>query len=338
MTVRERFRKVMEGDPTVDKCPVIEWALWWDETIEEWEKAGLPKGMSDRELYEYFQLDQNTQFWFPHYREDCPKPKCKYNGPGIVADKEDYRQLRKYFLPEDAVDKMKEKIEETLPLYEKGETIVWYTLNGFFWFPRELFGPEAHLYAFYDEPELYHRICEDLCEWHIRIIQEFGRYMRADFMTIAEDMSYNLGPMLSKEMFEEFIAPYYRRIIPEIKKYGTKVFVDSDGKVDQAVPWFLNAGVEGILPLERKSGVDIRGLREKYPSLLMIGGFDKTCMFQGKEAIRTEMERLLPVIRSGRYLPGMDHQTPPGTSMEHYKYYIRLMREYGKQACKEVQR
>ena len=78
----------------------------------------------------------------------------------------------------------------------RGYACLLYT-SGFFWFPRELFGPEAHLYAFYDEPELYHRICEDLCEWHIRIIQEFGRYMKADFMTIAEDMSYNLGPMLS---------------------------------------------------------------------------------------------------------------------------------------------
>ena len=32
-------------------------------------------------------------------------------------------------------------------------------------------------------------------------------------MTMAEDMSYNHGPMISQAIFEEFIAPYYRRII-----------------------------------------------------------------------------------------------------------------------------
>lgn len=335
MTVRERFHKVMEGDASVDESPVIEWALWWDETLREWEAAGMPKGMSDNEIYEYFGLDKNTQFWFPHYQDDCPQPKSKYSGAGIVADEKDYERLRKFFLPEDAVQRMRGKIEETLPLYEKGETIVWYTLNGFFWFPRELFGPEAHLYSFYDYPELYHRMCEDLAEWHIKVIDEFAQYMHADFMTIAEDMSYNMGPMISEEMFEEFIKPYYERVIPEIKKYGTKVFVDTDGRVDKAVPWFLNAGVDGVLPLERQSGVDVNELRKKYPQLIMIGGFDKTCMFRGKEAIRQEVERLLPVIRSGKYLIGMDHQTPPGTTMEDYRYYLSLLREYGRQVCKE---
>ena len=334
MTVRERFCKLMNGDRTIDESPVIEWACWWDKTLEEWERDGMPAKMTDHELYQYFELDAHTQFWFPHYKKGCPKAKCAYNGPGIIQDESDYERLKPYFFPEDGVEQMKKQIEETLPLYEKGEMLVWYTLNGYFWFPRELFGPEAHLYAFYDYPELYHRICEDLCQWHIKMIHEFGKYMKADFMTIAEDLSYNLGPMLSEEMFDEFITPYYERIIPEIKKYGTKVFVDTDGKVDKAVPWFLKSGVEGVLPLERQSGVDVNELRKTYPELLMIGGFDKRCMFEGKEAIKKEVERLLPAIRSGRYLIGMDHQTPPGTSMENYRYYISLLREYGKQACK----
>ena len=32
-----------------------------------------------------------------------------------------------------------------------------------------------------------------------------------DFMTFGEDMSYNNGPMLSKECFDTFLLPYYRR-------------------------------------------------------------------------------------------------------------------------------
>ena len=47
------------------------------------------------------------------------------------------------------------------------------------------------MYAFYDYPELYHRICEDLLQWQIKQIDAFAGFMKADFMTIAEDMSYN---------------------------------------------------------------------------------------------------------------------------------------------------
>ncbi len=333
MTTRERFRRVMAGDAAVDRLPTIEWAYWWDKTLELWYGQGLPRGLDEAAMADFVGIDRNTQFWLPHKTPDCPRETS--HGRGIVENESDYERLRPYLLPENAVQQMLPKIRQTLPFYENGRTLVWYTLDGFFWWPRTLLGIENHLYSFYDQPELYHRICEDLLEWQIAQVDALARYMKPDFMTIAEDMSYNHGPMLSEELFNEFIKPYYQRLIPEIKKHGTRVFVDSDGDVTRAVPWFRGAGVEGILPLERQSGVDVAAIRREYPDFLMIGGFDKMCMFEGPDAVRREFERLLPVIRSGRYLPAMDHQTPPGTTLETYRAYARMLREYGTQACKD---
>lgn len=335
MTIRENFHKLMNGDPTLDAAPAIEWAVWWNKTLEEWEEAGMPKNMSQEEVFHYFGLDNNTQFWFPALKPDCPKINLGHGTPIIIRDEEDYARLRDYLLPDNSVERMMEKIQKTIPKYEKGETIVWYTLQGFFWFPRVLFGDEAQLYAFYDYPELYHQICEDLLEWQIKTLHKFAQYMKADFMTIAEDMSYNHGSLISKELFDEFMAPYYKRLIPEIKKYGTRVFVDTDGRVDDLIPWFMECGVEGILPLERQAGVDLVEYRKKYPDFLFIGGFDKMCLMKGKEEIEKEFNRLLPVIESGKYMLGVDHQTPPGTTMENYRYYIKLLREYAQRACKK---
>ena len=334
MTTRERFHKLMAGDGDIDQGPVIEWAMWWDKTIQSWEEQGMPKGMNEEEIFAYLGLDSIANFWFQPIAPECPRPDTRRVVPGYIKDEADYKRLRKYFLPENAVELLKPRIMETIPRYERGETLVWYTLEGFFWFPRELFGDVEHLYAFYDHPELYHQICEDLLEWQIKQIDAFAQYMKADFMTIAEDMSYNKGSMISKELFDEFMRPYYLRLIPEIKKYGTKVFVDSDGNVEQQLSWFQEAGVEGILPLERQAGVDLVKFRKMYPDFLFIGGFDKMCLLRGKEDIRQEFERLLPVIRSGKYMIGMDHQTPPGTSIENYRYYVKLLREYNQYACK----
>ena len=332
MTNRERFHKIMEGDPTVDESPVVEWAMWWDKTLEGWEAEGMPHMRTDEELFPYFGLDSIVQFWFNHYTPECPKPGVLDH---LIESEEDYDRIRPHILPEDSVMQMLPKIQKTIPDFESGKSIVWYTVNGFFWFTRELFGDEGNFYSFYEEPELRHKICEDLLAWQIRQIDTFAKYIKADFMTIAEDMSYNKGPMISKATFDEFIMPYYKRLIPEIKKYGTKVFVDTDGNVDQMIPWLIEAGVDGVLPLERQAKVDLVEYRKKYPEFLFIGGFDKMQMFQGKEAIRAEVERLLPVIRSGRYLIGMDHQTPPGTTMENYRYYLSLLRKVAPQACKD---
>ena len=334
MTNCERFHATFNADPGVDRCPVIEWASWWDETIEAWEQNGLQPGLSTQELYQHFGLDSNTQFWFPHRTENCPKP-ASYGAP-LITDEQDYKELKPFLFPKNAVQSMLCEIEEALPRYNDGSSIIWYTLEGFFWYPRELFGIEPHFYSFYDSPELYHRICEDLLEWQLGVVEEFSRYMKADFMTIAEDMSYNLGSMISEELFEEFIAPYYKRLIPEIKKHGTRVIIDSDGDISSSIPWFIRAGAEGILPLERQAGVDIKVLQQQYPDFFWLGGFDKMCLLKDQEAINAEFDRIVPMLQKGRLIPSVDHQTPPGVSMENYHYYVNKMREVSVQACKDL--
>lgn len=205
-------------------------------------------------------------------------------------------------------------------------------MDGGFWFPRTLFGIENHFYSFYDQPELYHRILDDLAAYQLKQLERIYEVVTPDFLTIAEDMSYNNGSMLSEECFEEFIAPYYRKVIPFIKAHGTKVLVDTDGDVSKMIPWMMKAGV---LPLERQDGVDLAKLREQFPDFLFIGGFNKMTMRQSEEAMRAEFERLLPVMKKGGSIPSVDHQTPPDVPLERYHAYVRMLKEYGERAVKE---
>ena len=154
-------------------------------------------------------------------------------------------------------------------------------------------------------------------------------------MTFGEDMSYNNGPMLSEECFNTFLAPYYRKIIPVLQAHGTKVIVDTDGDVSKMIPWMRKVGIEGVLPLERQAGVDVNALREAYPDFLFIGAFDKMTMRQSTEAMRGEFERLLPAMKSGGFIPSVDHQTPPDCPLERYHDYVDLLHEYAARAVRE---
>ena len=62
----------------------------------------------------------------------------------------------------------------------------------------------------------------------------------------------------------------------------------------------------------------------------MVGHFDKMVMNRGEAAIRGEFERLLPLMRTGGFIPSVDHQTPPGVSLDQYRVYLRLLEEYTK--------
>jgi hypothetical protein len=93
-------------------------------------------------------------------------------------------------------------------------------------------------------------------------------------------------------------------------------------------PWLQEVGVAGVLPLERQAKVDGMALRGQFPRLRMIGHFDKMTMNRGEAAMRDEFERLVPLMKSGGFIPSVDHQTPPGVSLEQYRLYLRLLEEY----------
>jgi uroporphyrinogen-III decarboxylase len=182
--------------------------------------------------------------------------------------------------------------------------------------------------AFYDQPELLHRINQDLTDFNLKIIDRVRKTCIPTFATIAEDMSYNHGPMISERHFDEFIAPYYRQIVPRLLEMDVIPLVDTDGDITHLTPWLLREGVRGALPLERQAGVDGMALREEFPEVCLVGHFNKMVMDQGEAAIRAEFERLAPLMRSGRFIPSVDHQTPPHVTLDQYRLYRRLLDEY----------
>jgi hypothetical protein len=330
-TNRSRFLKVMAGETPSDRMPMLEWATWWDQTVHRWESEGLPQ-MDGTAMKRYFDLDVDMQHWFWEIKPGAPNPPTRH-GQGWINSEKDYDALLPFLYPENAFDINWAK-DRALG-QESGEEIVWITFSGFFWWPRVLFGIEQHLFAFYDQAELMHRINQDQVDFILKNLDALCKYVTPDFMTFGEDLSYNHGPMLSKKQFDDFLAPYYRQTVPVLKERGVQPLIDSDGDVEMLIPWFEEVGLEGILPLERMAGVDVARIRKNHPKWKMIGGFDKTVMHLGEAAIRREFERLLPVIRSGRYIPSVDHQTPPGVSLEDYRLYLRLFREYAEKAVKD---
>ncbi len=104
--------------------------------------------------------------------------------------------------------------------------------------------------------------------------------------------------------------------------------VDTDGDVTLMVPWLMREGIRGALPLERQAGVEGMDLRQAYPNVCLVGHYDKMVMNKGEAAMRAEFERLLPLMKSGGFIPSVDHQTPPHVTIDEYRVYRRLLDEY----------
>ena len=325
MTHVERFDAVMNFE-AVDRYPRIEWAGYWGLATDRWRDEGLDPTVEGAEhIREHLGLDPYSQFWMAPGSAETPKPT--HHGSGILKTEADYEAMHHtlYGGPDFGADRFQRVKADNA----SGDRVVWISFDGFFWYPRKLFGIEGHLFAFYDQPELMHRMNRDLLAYNLKQLDAFCEQVCVpQFMTIAEDMSYNHGPMLSKELFDEFLAPYYKPLVAELKRRGIRVLVDSDGDVEPLIPWLKEVGVEGILPLERMAGVDVANIRREHPEWLMIGAYDKMVMKNGEAAMRAEFERLAPTMRGGGFIPSVDHQTPPDVSFENYKIYLKLLAEY----------
>jgi len=320
----ERFRSLMNFEP-VDRLPRWEWAMWWDETIKRWKAEGLPSGLDTVfDIHDYFGLDPYQQFWFS--TTDPTIDAVQHHVEGIVSNMDDYLRIRDRLFPDHS-----KAIESMIPWaarQKEGNAVVWITLEGYFWFPRTLMGFTKVSLAFYDQPELIHKINQDLTDFNLKIIDQVRKTCLPTFVTIAEDMSYNHGPMISEKTFLEFVAPYYRQIVPCLAEMNSPhLFVDTDGDVTLMVPWLQREGIHGVLPLERQAGVDGLTLRKKYPDLRMIGHYNKMVMPKGEQAMRDEFERLRPLMKQGGFIPSVDHQTPSGVSLEQYRIFLRLLGE-----------
>ena len=208
MNIRERVRAILNFEP-FDRLPVIEWAPWWDQTIRRWHGEKLPATLTDRyDICRHFGLDMIKYLHYGPSGPGCPQPAG--HGLGIIANAADYdRILPHLYGPVVGPDPWTAWASEQA----RGEAALWFNINGFFWWPRVLFGIEPHLYAFYDQPELMHRINSDLAAWQIRVFDDICRYCVPEFICFAEDMSYNHGPMLSQEQFDTFLRPYYQQVV-----------------------------------------------------------------------------------------------------------------------------
>jgi len=311
----------------VDHLPRWEWAMWWDKTIERWHQEGLPKDLHFSNVFgisEYLGLDPYIQFWFS--TTESTIEATQHHTEGVVSSMDDYLKIRPHLYPDHggAIESMRPWAEKQ----KEGNVVVWATLEGFFWFPRTLMDIERLSYAYYDQPELVHKINDDLLQFNLVIIQRMEKVCIPTFITFAEDMSYNHGPMISQKVFDEFMAPYYLKIMETLNELNVITIMDTDGDVTELVPWLNSVGIRGVLPLERQAGVDGNILREKYHDLFMIGHYNKLVMNQGEDTMRNEFERLVPIMKKGGFIPSVDHQTHPGVSLKQYRCYLKLLNEY----------
>ncbi|MBM3136355.1 MAG: hypothetical protein FJZ89_13960 [Chloroflexi bacterium] len=201
--------------------------------------------------------------------------------------------------------------------------------QGFFGTPRALLGLENLLLAYYDDPQFLLDINNDLANFWIALYDQVLALIDVDLALIWEDMCYKAGPLISPALFRTFLLPYYQRLTAFFREHGIKVIlVDTDGNCTSLLPLFIEGGVTGLYPFEVNAGMDVVAVRQAFPHLQILGGIDKLQLAAGPAAIDAELAARVPaLLRSGGYIPYVDHLVPPDVSWDNFRYYRQRLNE-----------
>jgi uroporphyrinogen decarboxylase len=197
---------------------------------------------------------------------------------------------------------------------------------------RDWMGLEGVSYLVYDDPDLFEEmvstVADLIVEMHRRLL-EGGASGKVDACGMWEDMCYNAGPLLSPSLFKKYLVPHYERITSQLRQHGCQVvWVDCDGKIDELLPMWFEAGVNTMFPIEVGTwGADPIAFRRQYgKDLLLMGGVDKRLLARSLEAITAEVDRLAPLVAEGGYIPFCDHRVPPDVPLANYVHYLEEAR------------
>ena len=178
----------------------------------------------------------------------------------------------------------------------------------------------------------------EMANTHMNFLIEILRHcldlgMKPDGLFMVDDLAYVNGMLMSPRTWRRIFKPPAKKLGEFLRQNDIAFWMHCCGNAEAVFEDLIECGLQVIQPLEAKSGLDVRRLREQYGSRLTFwGNIDAINMSNGTDAeIEEEIRtKITPFVEGGGgYIYHSDHSVPPEVSLERFKLVIELVRKYG---------
>jgi len=154
----------------------------------------------------------------------------------------------------------------------------------------------------------------------------------------ADDIATQRGPMMSMEMYREFIAPRHRRLFEHIRKKARSevyIFYHTCGAVKDLIPQLIDEGVDILNPVQVSAeGMDTKELKRLYGRQITFwgGGVDTqhvlphSTPLQVRDEVRRRIEDLAP---GGGFVFNPVHNVQGDVPPQNYMAMWETLQAYG---------
>jgi hypothetical protein len=187
---------------------------------------------------------------------------------------------------------------------------------------------EAWLEAMVARPDLVERWLDVQAEVAIRNI-EAQSGLDVQVMLGGGDMATNQGPMYSPRAFRELLLPRYKRVVDACHAHRKYYFFASDGNLWPIADDIFSV-VDGYYEIDRRAGMDLRRLRERFPHLTLIGNISSHTLHLGtKEEVLEETRSCMEAAKElGSIIVGVSNLIMPQTPEANFLAMLETLRTY----------
>lgn len=179
------------------------------------------------------------------------------------------------------------------------------------------------------EKEMVHEFNEIAIK---KIIEHFEYIFKnvglPDGMHIYDDLGYTAAPFCGKDLHNEMILPYHKKLHSFFKDYNLPIILHTCGDFRIHIPAIIESGVDCIQALEAKTGMDVVKLAEAYKDkLCFMGNINVMELESGnRERIKNEILYKINGMKKLKapYIFMSDHSISPAVKLEDYRYMAEL--------------
>lgn len=222
--------------------------------------------------------------------------------PGVFGECEDPAEVEAFEWPDPDYLDFTTTLKNVKEANEEGLAVFGGMWMPFFHIACDFFGMENYFVKMYTHPEVVTAVTEKIVTFYLeanrRCLEVMGDELVAGFF--GNDFGSQLDLLIAPEIMEQFIFPYYQKMVDQIKSFGLKVVVHSCGAIDRIIPRLISTGIDALHPLQAKAaGMDAESLTGKYQGqITFIGGVDTQDLlpFGTPGDVKAEVYRLREVF------------------------------------------
>ncbi len=161
-----------------------------------------------------------------------------------------------------------------------------------------------------DDPEFITELLNRSKDFGLQLIEGYKK-IGTDIILIGDDLGFASGTFFSPNWYKKNLFPLFDELIKSIKKNNMHGMLHCDGNINALLEDLVELGFDGLNPLERKSNMDLRQLRNKFGSRITFSGnvdSSTTLVFGTPEDVKKEtLQCILDGGLKGAYILSTDH-------------------------------